>query len=536
MSEIILSICLSGRNDNYGFNFKYRFVQAMNFLAWSAKRASVYDQIEVVFTDWNSEKPLAQEICLSEDASKMVRFVVVPPEIAKKYNPSFSPFSQSVAFNAAFRRAKGKYIGLMPADVLLPSHSLRNLIHILSGDYPVDFSLDKAVFAVPRKNVPFSLNEGAYFTSPKAIEHLLLSGSAYMLTDNLPRGMMGGYGAFFLNREQLFSLWGADERIDGWGYNDIDLALRASVHSQVINMSGYGVWSYDFEPSRKMDNQKQSRLAKVNAIKFGTAENTENWGLGEITLPEMYAQCGTNKDLHYASADPEGISYRDWIAYLLHQVPRSVKKISSCALAAAQISLQNKVKSITLIGANDISIPVILSLYNSFPELKIYQTLSDEEAFFALWRYDITLGPLHYQGPVSYIPSFHIMEHLPEMIICDSVIPDFEDLAKHISERTILLLSKCTVSEEQLNFLKSEFPLQCLRVSDLVILAREEVLEKTDPKEFRPFKGSLIFSLINSLFPDFRILKNQKLMRLISRIRFLNWIKMVRIFQYIRYK
>ena len=151
----LLSLCLSGRNDNYGFNFKRRFVQAMNFLAWSARRAGVEKQIEVVFADWNSEIPLSRTIRLSDGAAKMVRFLEIPPDLAARYNPSFSPFSQSVAFNAALRRAKGAYLGMMPADILLTSYALRNLIGILSGTIPVPFDPRSAVISVPRKNIPF---------------------------------------------------------------------------------------------------------------------------------------------------------------------------------------------------------------------------------------------------------------------------------------------------------------------------------------------------------------------------------------------
>ncbi len=82
----ILSICLSGRNDNYGYDFKRRFIRAMDFLAWSADRAGVPDKIEVVFTDWDSEVPLSKDIALTEKAAAMVRFIEVPPEIAKQMN------------------------------------------------------------------------------------------------------------------------------------------------------------------------------------------------------------------------------------------------------------------------------------------------------------------------------------------------------------------------------------------------------------------------------------------------------------------
>ena len=331
----LLSLCLSGRNDNYGFNFKRRFVQAMNFLAWSARKAGVEKQIEVVFADWNSEIPLSRVIRLSDGAAKMVRFLEIPPDLAARYNPSFSPFSQSVAFNAALRRAKGAYLGMMPADILLTSYALRNLIGILSGTIPVSFDPRAAVISVPRKNIPFYAEEAHDFSSPERTEALLLAGDAWMLCDNTARGMMGSYGVFILERSLFFSLRGTDERIAGWGYNDIDLALRCADRASVMNMMGYGVWSYDFEPSFRMLVQKEKRRTVFHPIRLGHAENPENWGLADQTLSESRAESGS-ENLLFNSPRPDTLAWRDWIFWLSQRIsPSVVPFFSSCAMLAA---------------------------------------------------------------------------------------------------------------------------------------------------------------------------------------------------------
>ena len=531
MSEqkIVLSFCLSGRNDNYGFNFRYRFVQAMNFLAWSAKRAGVYDRIEVVFADWNSETPLAESIALSEDAAGLVRFIVTPPEIAGPLNPEFSPFSQSIAFNTAFRRARGKYIGLMPADVLITSHSLRSLVNILSGEYPVDFALDRAIFAIPRKNLPFPLEEHTCFTSPEAIETVLLSGNAYMLTENVARGMMGGYGAFFLNREKLFELHGADERIAGWGYNDIDLALRSSDTCQVVNLSGYGVWSYDFEASPRMVKQKKTRQTGVYEIRPGTAANSENWGLGNLELREMrVSRFSVQNAEKYSSPVPDHCSYREWIGYLLHRLPVTIPRISAAALAAAQLSKQLGVRQISLFGANDISIPALLSLYNSFPELNIHREIDGEEDLYGLWRYDTALAPLHYQGTVSYLPFYDFTgSETPDMIIYDGVEPDWEKLKEKLPAAKILIFSRCAVPAELSGTNRVD-------IFGITVVMPPEIGKAADPSDWKPMNGNWLFKLLHGL-----ILRHEqmlKLMRLVSRIGILNWSRTFRSFFAIRKK
>ena len=527
--EIVLSFCLSGRNDNYGFNFKYRFVQAMNYLAWSAKRAGVYDRIEAVFADWNSETPLAESIELSEDAAGLVRFIVIPPETAKPLNPSFSPFSQSIAFNTAFRRARGKYIGLMPADVLITSHSLRSLVHILEGDYPVDFPLDQAVLAIPRKNIPYSLHEQTYFSTPEEIEKLLLSGNAYMLTGNTARGMMGGYGAFFLSREQLFALRGTDERIAGWGYNDIDLALRSADACRVINLSGYGVWSYDFEASPRMVKQKKTRQTNVYEIRPGTADNSENWGLGNLELREMRVnRFSPQNHEEYSSPIPEGLSFRDWIAGLLHRLPLTIPRISAAAMAAAQLSLSGKIRNITIMGAADVSIPALLSVYNSFPNLKIHRKIAGEEDLYGLWRYDIALAPLHYQGAVSYLPFDDFSgNETPDMIIYDGVEPDGEKLKEKLPAAKILIFSHCAVPAELSGVDRVD-------IFGISVIMPPEIGKAVNPSDWKPMNGNWLFKLLHGLI--LRQGQMLKLMRLLSRTGILNWGRTFRNFFAIRKK
>ena len=81
-NEIILSICLIGRNDDYGKDFKRRLRQSMDFLAYSAEKAGVLDKIEVLLTDWNSDTPLVEAVTFSPAAAKMIKFIEVPPSVA----------------------------------------------------------------------------------------------------------------------------------------------------------------------------------------------------------------------------------------------------------------------------------------------------------------------------------------------------------------------------------------------------------------------------------------------------------------------
>ena len=494
-SKKILSLCLAGRNDNYGGNFKRRFVQAMNFLAWSSQRAGVYGEIEVVFADWNSDTPVAQDIELSAEAAEMVRFVEIPPALAKQYNPEFSPFNQSIAFNCAFRNAMGEYAGIMPADVLLTSHAVRNLCNILKGNIAVDFEVEKSMLAIPRKNIPFCLNEEHYFSSPEEIEKFLMAGNAFMLTDNKVRGLVGGYGCFIMKQKEIFQLRGVDERIAGWGYNDIDCALRGSDHIKVVNTSGYGVWSYDFEASPAMSNQKKRRFAKVNPIKSGFAENPPDWGLaGENLKVSRCEKLSSENRYKFFSAKPDGCSYRNWISCLSYRLPLKVERISAAALAAGELSVKTGCRNIDLFGAKDLSIPGVLSIYNSFPSLNIHKEIRDDRAFFGLWAYDEVVGAMNYLGHVSYIPDNSITnDNEPQMFIFDDVAPDWEGIERRAGKGDIFIFSGKSVDQEKIQKFAFAHGCRFIFLKHAAVLAPEKWLHDVDVSQWHPLASGISF-------------------------------------------
>lgn len=496
----LLSLCLSGRNDNYGFNFKRRFVQAMNFLAWSARKAGVEKQIEVVFADWNSEIPLSRTIRLSDGAAEMVRFLEIPPDLAAEYNPPFSPFSLSAAFNAALRRAKGAYLGIMPADILLTSYALRNLIGILSGTIPVSFDPRAAVISVPRKNIPFYAEEAHDFSSPERTEALLLAGDAWMLCDNGPRGLMGGYGLFLEERSLLYSRRGVDERIAGWGYNDIDLALRSSDKAPVVNTMGYGICVYDFEPSSAMVRQKKKRQTKFYPIRFGHAENPENWGLADQTLSESRAESGS-EHLPFNSPRPDTLAWRDWIFWLSQRIsPAEVPFFSSCAMLAAWTAAEKMPKRIFLYGTVDRSIVTLLSLMAPFAEILIHERFETEEEYERIWKDDNAFGPLHHVGPVRYFPSLEMIHPLPgDLIVLGSGMPSMEVLIKNCSGDSCVILSSALADHAELQF-PEELGFSCFHVRGNLLFRKPEGVDILKLKQISaPMNGNLLSRLLAPL-------------------------------------
>lgn len=447
MSDIILSLCLSGRNDDYGHDFKRRFTQAMEFLAWSASRADLLDQIEVVFTDWNSQIPLSREIYLTPAARKLVRFLEVPPEQAQTLNTSISPFQQSLSVNAAFRRARGEFIGVMPSDILMTQFTLRNLLWLLRGQAPVQFSLQQAILAIPRHNIPFFAREGKYFLHPDNIEKLLLAGDSYMQCDNHSRGLMGGYGSFILHHQLLHQLRGLDERIAGWGYNDIDIALRGSNLAPVINTAGYGVKCYDFEPSLLMAGQKEQRRAPVLAIQLGCGENTVAWGLGEHHLVESSAAAPQPFEFPETPPRPDDLRFRDWLIWQSQRVSAfAIPTFSVTALAAGCLAEQQYPRKILLYGTLDRSITAVLSLVCPLAELTVVEQFLGDESFYRIWHDDAILGALRWQGQVHYSPALDFASTASsDLIIVASLQPQIDWVLRNASPQTTLLFSEKSI-------------------------------------------------------------------------------------------
>ncbi len=504
-SEIILSLCLSGRNDHYGHDFQRRFVQAMEFLAWSAERAGVLDRLEVLFTDWNSAIPLTQIIHLSPPAAKMLRFITVPPAVAEKYNSDLAPFQQSIAFNVALRRARGRFAGIMPADILIQQHSLRNLLAILEGAIATSHDWRQAIIAVPRKNLPFFTQEQDYFSSPEQIEALLLAGDSYMLFDNRSRGLMGGYGIFISSRELLDDLRGVDERIAGWGYNDIDLALRCADRAPVINTNGYGIKCYDFEPNPRAVTQKEQKRAPVLPIGLGKAENTPEWGLSQYDFASEPARGEGNTDAARQSpCCPAEVSCREWLLWLSQRISAfSVPCFSAPALAAAYLARRTPPRRVLLYGSGDRSIAAALSLVCPLAELTICELFCDNQSFYRIWHDDAVLGSLHWQGQVHYWPANTIVDRHPfDLIIITTSVPTESTLQQNSSAASSIIFSSSGLAGwgGQSDALCSASR-RCFKLPGLTIFSSVDLSLAKLRQECRPLDGNIFGKILLLIRP-----------------------------------
>ena len=113
-----LSLILCSRNDRYQGNSLWRLQTALNYAGLQVHVLGREEDVEIIVSDWGSEIPLRDVIALTPEAARVVRFLTIPPEIAR-IEQQDSPFPEVLALNAAARRATGEYIGRIDQDTLV---------------------------------------------------------------------------------------------------------------------------------------------------------------------------------------------------------------------------------------------------------------------------------------------------------------------------------------------------------------------------------------------------------------------------------
>jgi hypothetical protein len=130
----MLTVIVSGRNDDYGGDFRQRLFRTT--LHNSSRLYAAGIDFEYVLAEWN---PLPDRPALSEEfvaRTPRGRAVIVPPEVHRKYslNPKM-PFHEMAAKNAALRRARGELVIVTNADILFSDDLVRR---VAAGGFAAD--------------------------------------------------------------------------------------------------------------------------------------------------------------------------------------------------------------------------------------------------------------------------------------------------------------------------------------------------------------------------------------------------------------
>ena len=133
MKKARISIVMACRNDNYGGKFITRL---QNFVNWTAKLAHYHQlSVENLIVEYNpdpQEPPLSKSLVWPEETPYfMPRIVQVPKAFHEQYLRDYDikpvPLLEFVAKNIGIRRASGQYIITTNSDILFDTRLFRQL-------------------------------------------------------------------------------------------------------------------------------------------------------------------------------------------------------------------------------------------------------------------------------------------------------------------------------------------------------------------------------------------------------------------------
>jgi len=285
----LLSICMTGRDDDYTLDFRYRITTTLNHFARSLKNLGRLEDVEICVTDWGSQIPMARTLELSPEAAQICRFIYVPPEVIRATQDGKEYFHTTRALNVALRRGCGRFLTLMGADLIFLQHSLEAMLNLLDGKVGLPINIDRTLMMVPRLEVPWQFLE----RQPGLEEwdrYLLLNEYSLSQVPTVAKNVLAGAGGFMMHRDLYHQVQGCDERLTGWGWSDNDLGLRVSQNYPFLWLSSVGIFMFDM--GHPPTGRRASEVAKPNPFIYNPMlqVNEASWGLGEYELEEQKAQ------------------------------------------------------------------------------------------------------------------------------------------------------------------------------------------------------------------------------------------------------
>lgn len=284
----LLSICMTGRDDDYMRDFKYRASTTINYISRQIARLGRSHQVELVVADWGSEVPLSRGLCLSNDAARISRFMYVPRSVVETARRGGNSFHTAMSFNAACRRGAGEFLMLWSLDTLITEHALDMLLRVLDGTLSLPVSPENAFMVIPRCQVPWQFMQRR--PGLEEWDRYLLLNTGELDHDGCTLlNICSGAGGFVMHRRHWHKSRGIDEDLSGWGFSDIDFGLRIAQMLPWLSLSSIGVNAYHME--HPAVGGRVDALANKNPLSYNVEVqvNHDDWGLGNVELEEQQA-------------------------------------------------------------------------------------------------------------------------------------------------------------------------------------------------------------------------------------------------------
>lgn len=224
-NKMKLSLVMRGR-DNYKGRNNYESSMYIN-----AGRYCIYrhiknfrelglsnDDVEIVFVDWGSNNSIRELFDI--DGYGFIRYIIVPKEIAQKYNPE-NGFDFVRSINVGLVRAKGENLLHIDMDTFMETSSMKKLWYYLDDPVCKNRQHYFRRFEITQKW--FS----QLFGNPDIIPGNLSKKYNFPKNYNVkPKDFTGDSAAVMVSKEALHMVCGYDETLVYWGWQDWDLFNR----------------------------------------------------------------------------------------------------------------------------------------------------------------------------------------------------------------------------------------------------------------------------------------------------------------------
>lgn len=273
-------------------NSLWRLQTVLNLTANAVETAGMTSEVEIIITDWGSERWLADDLCLSAVAARLTRFINVTPEIVRDLKTG-SPFSEVHALNCAARRASGLFIGRIDQDTLVTTNALKVIKSLSQGRAGLPAPATECIYFSERREVPMLAVKDS--PHPATVESALsLFGSRLSVDAHLHAGdnhyWRNGVGIWMTSRESWFDCRGYDETYVFRNAMEIEMIMRLLEKHPVVNfgpMTNYGFHHLGHE---QVKEGNQGRKVQDNPylnpeLITQFSPNSSSWGLGDFNLP-----------------------------------------------------------------------------------------------------------------------------------------------------------------------------------------------------------------------------------------------------------
>lgn len=287
-----LTLVLCSRNDQWQGNSLWRLETTLNYTAAQVAGIGRLSDVEIIVADWGSDTPLRDVMKLTPQAAQIVRYLNVPPALAKEKQRD-SPFAEVYAINAAVRRSRGEYIGRIDQDTLVGKRFLQWFFKTIESPI-APFPIEKTAMISNRRRIPYDF---AVRCPPLPIVTKYLDLCRFLLPRMVCLWPDEWYwacyiGILLLHRDLWWAARGYDETFIYYGVMEFDLFLRLLKRFQGVDLGPIvdcDFYHLDHVPTWAV----WTLLTRPSANPLRTPENPppalcpngESWGLADYEIP-----------------------------------------------------------------------------------------------------------------------------------------------------------------------------------------------------------------------------------------------------------